>query len=155
MGMKIETHGDSVCASAPERTHGILFDASGIPDLVPIFCVRAAVSKGATVISGTHRLRLKESDRVQAVCRMLEALGGKVRADEDHIYIEGCERLHGGTVNSFNDHRIAMSAAIASTFCENPVTITGANAVAKSYPGFFEDFRTLAENAKTNAEEHA
>lgn len=155
MGMKIETHEDSACASAPEQTHGILFDASGIPDLVPILCVRAAVSKGATVISGTHRLRLKESDRVQAVCRMLEALGGKVRADEDHIYIEGCERLHGGTVDSFNDHRIAMSAAIASTFCENPVTITGADAVAKSYPGFFEDFRTLAENAKTNAEEHA
>ena len=143
MGMHIETHGDTVSAYAPERTNSISFDASGIPDLVPILSVRAAVSKGKTVISGTHRLRLKESDRVEAVCRMLVDLGGSATADEDHIYIEGQETLRGGSVNSFNDHRIAMSAAIAAVFCENPVTITGADAVSKSYPQFFEDLKKL------------
>ena len=156
MGMHIETHGDTVSAYAPERTHGISFDASGIPDLVPILSIRAAVSKGKTVISGTHRLRLKESDRVEAVCRMISDLGGTATADEDHIYIEGQERLRGGSVDSFNDHRIAMSAAIAAVFCENPVTVTGADAVAKSYPQFFEDFKMLVrKDVSPKAEENA
>ena len=74
---------------------------------------------------------------------MLADLGGSATADEDHIYIEGQETLRGGSVNSFNDHRIAMSAAIAAVFCENPVTITGADAVSKSYPQFFEDLKKL------------
>ena len=156
MGMHIETHGDTVSAYAPERTHGISFDASGIPDLVPILSIRAAVSKGKTVISGTHRLRLKESDRVEAVCRMISDLGGTATADEDHIYIEGQETLRGGSVDSFNDHRIAMSAAIAAVFCENPVTVTGADAVAKSYPQFFEDFKMLVrKDVSPKAEENA
>ncbi len=151
MGMEIKTQGSSVYAFAPGRTHGIHFDAKNIPDLVPVLSVRAAVSEGSTVISGIRRLRLKESDRVEAVCRMINGLGGSAHADEDNIYIEGKETLSGGAVDSFNDHRIAMSASIASVFCENPVTINGADAVAKSYPQFFDDFKKLARSKTQNA----
>lgn len=143
MGMRFELHGSVVTAVSPHRTHGTHFDASASPDLVPIVCVRAAVSEGETVISGTRRLRLKESDRVDTVCRLISSLGGDIRADEDHIYIRGVPSLRGGETDSFGDHRIAMSAAIASVFCREPVVLRSSGAVGKSYPQFFEHFTLL------------
>lgn len=144
MGMTITTEENRVTASAPRGTHGVAFDARDIPDLVPVLCVRAAASGGDTVISGTRRLRIKESDRVQAVCELITRIGGDIRADEDHIYIHGTGSLSGGDVNSFGDHRIAMSAAVAAAFCKAPVAIHGARAVEKSYPQFFEHFKALS-----------
>ncbi|MBQ9148819.1 MAG: 3-phosphoshikimate 1-carboxyvinyltransferase [Oscillospiraceae bacterium] len=122
----------------------ITIDAADIPDLVPILSVAAAANKGA-VFSNIQRLRLKESDRVAAVIAMLEALGGKAEATEDilTVYATG---LRGGTVDTVNDHRIAMSAAIAATVCNNPVTIRGAECVKKSYPRFWEEYRRLGGN---------
>ena len=113
-------------------------DASDIPDLVPILAVVRACFRGAT-FSGIRRLRLKESDRVESTIAMLKALGGHAEATEDTltVYPTG---LTGGTVNAGNDHRIAMSAAIASTACQQKVTILGAECVNKSYPRFWEDF---------------
>ena len=113
-------------------------DASDIPDLVPILAVVRACFRGAT-FSGIRRLRLKESDRVESTIAMLKALGGHAEATEDTltVYPTG---LTGGTVNAGNDHRIAMSAAIASTACHQKVTILGAECVNKSYPRFWEDF---------------
>ena len=115
--------------------------AADIPDLVPILSVVAAANRGA-VFTDIRRLRLKESDRVQSVIDMITALGGKAEADENNLHIHGCA-LCGGTVNSCNDHRIAMSAAIAATVCTQPVTILGAEAVNKSYPQFWEEYRRL------------
>ena len=115
--------------------------AVDIPDLVPILSVVAACNKGA-VFTGIRRLRLKESDRVAAVIAMIEALGGKTQATENTLTIFGTG-LVGGTVDAVNDHRIAMSAAIAATACSQPVTIRGGECVAKSYPLFWEDYKLL------------
>lgn len=116
-------------------------DATDIPDLIPILAVTAACNKGA-VFTNIRRLRLKESDRVASVIAMLKALGGNAEADDNTMTIYGTG-LSGGTVDAQNDHRIAMSAAIAATVCSEPVTILGAQCVSKSYPHFFDEYRKL------------
>ena len=118
-------------------------DATHIPDLVPILSILAASRVGTTRIFGAERLRIKESDRLFAMAKCINDLGGCAKETEDGIIIEGTGKLAGGTVDSFSDHRIAMSAAIASLICENEVKIMNAECVKKSYPGFFEDFKKL------------
>ena len=116
-------------------------DAADIPDLVPILAVMAAAREGA-VFTNIRRLRLKESDRVMAVENLIQSLGGKAESTENELTVYGTG-LTGGTVNSYNDHRIAMAAAIAATVCSRPVTISGAEAVDKSYPSFWNEYRKL------------
>lgn len=118
-------------------------DASDIPDLVPILAVLGTFGDEVSVITGAERLRIKESDRLTAVSELLNRLGGKVIVHEDGLEIHPVPQLHGGTVDSFGDHRIAMCAAIAATRCTAPVTILGAGCVEKSYPAFFEDYQHL------------
>ncbi len=115
--------------------------AGDIPDLVPILAVAAACRHGA-VFTQIRRLRLKESDRVASVMAMLQALGGSAVADENSLTVFPAA-LRGGTVDSANDHRIAMSAAIAATVCPEPVTITGAQCTEKSYPQFWQEYCRL------------
>lgn len=115
--------------------------AADIPDLVPILSIVAAANHGA-VFTDIQRLRLKESDRVATVIDMIKALGGNAEADEGTLTIYG-GGLIGGIVDSCNDHRIAMSAAIAATICQHPVTVLGSEAVNKSYPRFWEEYRRL------------
>ncbi|MBQ8400704.1 MAG: 3-phosphoshikimate 1-carboxyvinyltransferase [Clostridia bacterium] len=123
--------------------HGTEIDGAQIPDLVPVLSVAAAAAEGETIIRNIGRLRLKESDRIASVTDMLTSLGCiGVTSGEDWLKIPG-GGLTGGTVQSWNDHRIAMSAGIASTVCKDPVTITGAEAVRKSYPTFFDDLDRL------------
>lgn len=124
----------------PSRLHGVEIDAANIPDLVPILAVAAATAEGETIISGAARLRLKESDRIESVCRTLSALGADILATDDGMIIRGKKRLLGGEVDSYNDHRIAMSAAIASLVCKNAVKINRFEAINKSYPTFGENF---------------
>lgn len=134
--------GDRACARLlPELKDKLTISAADIPDLVPILAVTAAANQGA-VFTDIGRLRLKESDRVASVMDMLRALGGQAEADETTLTVYGTG-LHGGTVDSRNDHRIAMSAAIAATVCDSPVTILGAQCVEKSYPKFFTDYTSL------------
>ena len=118
--------------------------AADIPDLVPILAVTSACKRGA-VFTNIRRLRLKESDRVASVIAMLEALGGRAEAEENTLTVYGTG-LTGGTVDAVNDHRIAMSAAIAATACREPVTILGAQCVEKSYPQFWEEYARLGGN---------
>ena len=118
-----------------------VISAADIPDLVPILAITAAANYGA-VFTDIQRLRIKESDRVASTIAMIEALGGIAEATESTLTVTGTG-LQGGTVDACNDHRIAMSAAIASTVCVSPVTILGAECVKKSYPGFWEEFRRL------------
>lgn len=125
------------------RRGGAIIDAAQIPDLVPILAVVAALTEGTTEIVNAARLRLKESDRLQTVTDMLTELGGQVCQTADGLIIEGTRRLKGGVTSSRNDHRIAMSAAVASIGCETPVIITDAQATEKSYPAFYEDFAAL------------
>ena len=128
----------------PKLKSHCTISAADIPDLVPILAVTAACNQGA-IFTDIQRLRLKESDRVASVIAMLEALGGKAEATEDTLTVHGTG-LRGGTVNSCNDHRIVMSAAIAATVCTEPVTILGAEAVNKSYPRFWEEYAHLGGN---------
>ena len=119
-------------------------DAADIPDLVPILAITAGVKSGAA-FHNIQRLRIKESDRVASTIAMIEALGGKAEATEDTLTVWGTGYT-GGTVHAQNDHRIAMSAAIAATVCSGPVTILGAEAVQKSYPKFWDEYRRLGGN---------
>ena len=118
--------------------------AADIPDLVPILSVAAASNHGA-VFTDIRRLRLKESDRVASVMAMLKSLGGRAESDDNTLTVFP-SGFTGGVVDSFNDHRIAMSAAIAATVCTGPVTVLGAECVSKSYPGFWEEYRRLGGN---------
>lgn len=118
-----------------------VIDASDIPDLVPILSVTAAACHGA-VFTNIQRLRIKESDRVASTIAMIQRLGGKAEATKDTLTVYPSE-LIGGTVDAVNDHRIAMSAAIASTLCRQPVILLGAECVKKSYPKFWEEFSRL------------
>ena len=118
-------------------------DASEIPDLVPILAVLACARKGKTVIYNAQRLRIKESDRLETVRKSLSSLGADIEETDDGLIINGTGSLLGGECESFNDHRIAMSCAIASCLCKNEVIIKDAQAVNKSYPKFFEDFVNL------------
>jgi len=125
----------------PKLNQHCVIDASDIPDLVPILSVVAAVNKGA-MFTNVQRLRTKESDRVNATIAMIRSLGGQAEAGNDTLTIYGTG-LTGGIVSSFNDHRIAMSAAIAATVCKNDVTILGAQCVNKSYPSFWDEYARL------------
>ena len=120
------------------------FSVADCPDLVPPLAAMAALRDGyTTYMSSAARLRLKESDRLATVTKMLTALGGQVEEGPDWLAIPGTRFLKGGTVDGANDHRIVMAAAIAATRCTGPVTILGAEAVNKSYPRFWEEYKRL------------
>jgi len=142
-GAKVVLGDSSVTVSGGEL-RGIEIDARDIPDLVPILSVVAVAAKGVTKIHNAGRLRGKESDRLAAVASVFGGLGAEIHETEDGLRISGGIPLIGGEASSWGDHRIAMSAAIAAILCSEPVMIHGAEAVDKSYPGFFEERRRLA-----------
>ncbi len=118
-------------------------DASPIPDLIPtIVAMYAALGKPLQVVNAA-RLRLKESDRLHTVCQTIAALGGSCTEGSDSLVLECGHPLSGGRVDAAGDHRIAMMAAVAAIACRNTVEITGAEAVAKSYPDFWRDYVSL------------
>ena len=119
-----------------------LIDVKDVPDLVPVLSVVAAVCPGKTEFINAGRLRIKESDRIASVCRMLSALGANCEEKAEGLAVYG-GNLRGGIVDGENDHRIVMSAAVAAIACREPVTILGTEAVEKSYPTFFEDYKKL------------
>lgn len=114
-------------------------DASDFPDIVPILSLACALAEGTTVIKGIERLRIKECDRVLATIDVLYRLGADICEKDNAIVITGKESLTGGEVTSFNDHRMAMTAAVASLVCENEVTIKDPMSINKSYPEFYND----------------
>lgn len=134
--------------TAPAEDNGgcaVSLDVSQAPDLVPPLAAWGALMNGALYLEKAGRLRIKESDRLAAVADVLTALGAEVYEEPDRLVIVGKPGgLPGGvTVDSHNDHRIAMMAAIAATRCAGKVTITGAECVDKSYPDFWEDYEKL------------
>ncbi len=122
---------------------GITIDASQIPDIIPPLCVVAAAADGKTKVINAARLRLKESDRIRSTVAMLRSLGASARELDDGIIVNGGGRLSGGEVDPFGDHRIAMSAAVASIVSDGKIIIKDSECVAKSYPGFWDDFARL------------
>ena len=114
-------------------------NATDFPDIVPILSLACALAEGTTVIEGIERLRIKECDRVAATVSVLSGLGADIKESDNTLVINGKKSLGGGTVSSFNDHRMAMTAAVASLVCENAVTIADPMSINKSYPGFYDD----------------
>lgn len=131
-----------------KRLPSFTADVSDIPDLVPILAVLGCFTDGTSRITGAKRLKIKESDRLEAIASALGNIGGKISVGEDSLEIEPVERFHGGVIDGCNDHRIVMASAIASTMADGEITITGAEAVAKSYPDFWTDFASLGGNVE-------
>lgn len=117
-------------------------DVSGCPDLFPILAVCAAFHDGVTDFTGGARLRVKECDRLSAMAECLHAMGAAIEEREDGMRVYGGRALHGAVVSGYNDHRIVMAMSIAGSRTGD-LRITGAEAVRKSYPGFFDDFQAL------------
>lgn len=140
-GAAVTARGTAITVS-PAPLYGFNIDMSGIPDALPVLAAVAACANGETRFTNAARLRLKESDRLAATAAMLRALGGYAEELPDGLIVRGAA-LTGGTVDGCNDHRIVMAAAIAAIRCNGTVTITGTEAVRKSYPAFFEDYIRL------------
>ncbi len=142
-GATVSQNDSSVTVKA-DSLKGIDIDASQIPDLVPILSVVASFAKGETKIYNAGRLRIKESDRLSAVSKMINSLGGKVTELADSLIISGNPNLKcSGVTDSFNDHRMVMSASILAVCSKTQITINNAQAVNKSYPDFFKDLALL------------
>ena len=137
--------GDKVCIDILEKMETELheIDASQCPDIIPVLTVVASLSKGETRVINGQRLRIKECDRLNAICTELNKLGANIVELDDGLIINGVETLKGGHVHSHKDHRIAMSLAIASTRCEEDVILEEPDCVSKSYPDFWKDFKKL------------
>ena len=119
------------------------FDVSECPDLFPVLAVLACGGKGDSVLCNAERLRLKESDRIEATRELILSLGGSAEETADSMIVHGTGKLTGGTVDSRNDHRIAMAAFAARAICENDIILNDAEAINKSYPSFVEDFESI------------
>ncbi|MCL2545621.1 MAG: 3-phosphoshikimate 1-carboxyvinyltransferase [Oscillospiraceae bacterium] len=144
IGARLSWRDERITAKEHAR-RALTIDATDIPDLIPVLSAVAAVSDGVTVVKNAARLRLKESDRLASTAATLNALGGQVTELPDGLEIVGVPSLTDGTVDAWGDHRIAMMAGIASAACEGAVTITGAEAVAKSYPQFWRELARLGK----------
>ena len=121
----------------------IRIDAADVPDLVPVLAVLCCAAEGRSEVINASRLRLKESDRLQTTAELIHSLGGEVREHPDGLTVYATGKLRGGTADAHNDHRIAMSAALAACLCEKPVELTDADCVQKSYPVFWADYESL------------
>ncbi len=140
LGGRVEI-GKSITA-LPSVLSGCKIDISEIPDMFPTLAVLSTTARGTTSFVGGARLRIKESDRIETTAKLITSLGGNVRIHGDGMDVIGTA-LRGGEADASGDHRIVMSAALASCVCTEDVIIHGAEAVNKSYPSFFEDFKKL------------
>ncbi len=140
-GAKIGIMGNNVRVSTKDA-RPINVDVSNCPDLFPCLAVLACRAEGKSRLYNASRLRLKESDRVTATANMLRALGVRVNETDDALEIFGTGSISGGTVDGARDHRIVMSASIASLMCSGrgngSILVTDAEAISKSYPTFFQ-----------------
>ena len=132
-----------ICNEFSKNSAPFELDCSDIPDLVPILSVLGCFCKGTSRLYNAARLRIKECDRLAAMEDCLNKIGGKISSTKDSLIIEGVESFSGGEVVCYNDHRIAMSMAVAATRCSSPLIIRGAECVRKSYPDFFDVYKSI------------
>ena len=159
-GAKIQSSEEGITVAKPTQLHGTRVDASDVPDLIPVLAVVAAFAEGKTEFINAGRLRIKESDRIISTEELLNRLGVKTESTSDTLIVYGSsDEVKNDTdqtplaVRSFNDHRIAMSAAIAATAYHLPLLLTQAEAVTKSYPTFYEHYRSLGGRTSSVAPE--
>ena len=144
MGCEITRSGEGVTVQGPETLHGITIDMADMPDVAPTLAVVAAFAEGTTVINNIAHLRIKECDRLSAVVTELSKLGVKIEEHDSSMVIhgEGGRGLTGAEIETYEDHRMAMSMAIAGLRVPG-VKITGEGCVAKSFPDFWQRFDLL------------
>ena len=127
--------------------HGTTVSGELIPTLIdeiPVIAVLACFADGETVIKDAQELKVKESNRIDTVVEGLLAMGADAIATDDGMIIRGGKPLHGATIDSHLDHRIAMSFAIAGLMCDTPTTILNADSVEISYPDFYESLHKIS-----------
>lgn len=140
-GANIEITKNSVEVTK-NKLNAFHFDATHCPDLFPPLVALACNCEGKTVLTGVERLIHKESNRALALEKEFTALGSEIRLAGNQMEITG-KRLKGGTIDSHNDHRIAMAGAVAAINVSHQVIIEGSECTAKSYPNFFEDMKSI------------
>lgn len=156
MGATIETE---IVTSQPEPVGKIRVHFKGlkggsitkeeVPNLIdeiPLIAVLATQAHGVTEVRGAEELRVKESDRIEAVATNLRAMGGVIETYEDGFKIVGPQKLHGADIKTFHDHRIAMAFTIAGLVSDGETVIHDAQCVAVSYPDFFETLEELTKS---------
>jgi 3-phosphoshikimate 1-carboxyvinyltransferase len=145
MGCQINKTGDGLTVSGPEELRGITIDMGDMPDVVPTLAVVASQAKGRTTIKNIAHLRIKECDRLHVMAVELAKMGARVQELDDALIIEGKDpeaSMHGAEISTYNDHRIAMSFAVAGLAVPG-VKVLGEECVAKSFPDFWERFQLL------------
>lgn len=146
MGCNVEKSGDGLTVTGPADLHGIDIDMGDMPDVVPTLAVVAAQAQGRTIIRNIAHLRLKECDRLHVMAVELVKLGARVEEQPDTLIIEGlgpdAPAMHGAEIETYNDHRIAMSFAVAGLAVPG-VKVLGEECVVKSFPDFWERFELL------------
>lgn len=142
MGAKITDNGTSIRVQKG-KLNGVKLDVSEIPDLVPSIAVTCAFADSESVIFNGKRLRIKESDRILSTVSALKAIGANVVETDDGMIISPSDKLFGGEIDGFNDHRIVMAFAMAGANISGITTISHMDSVKKSYPNFWEEWRKL------------
>ncbi len=144
MGCEITRDGNGITLKGRERLEAITVDMGDMPDVVPTLAVVAAFAHGKTVIKNIAHLRIKECDRLTATLTELAKMGATVEEGDDYMVIhgDGGKGLHGAVIETYNDHRMAMSFAVAGLRVSG-VQITGEGCVAKSFPDFWKRFEKL------------
>ncbi len=140
MGCSVTKHEHSLEVTG-KKLRGIEIDMNNLPDCVPALAVVAAFAEGSTTITNIPQLRYKETDRIAALAKELSKMGVKIEVTEDGLIIHP-GKLHGTTIETYNDHRIAMSFAVAG-LCVEGMTISHPECVAKSFPTFWDEFKKL------------
>lgn len=134
---------------------GVRIEASEVPSMIdelPILAILATQAEGVTEVLGAEELRVKETDRIEAVALNLRAMGAKIETRPDGFIIQGVQKLRGATIQSFHDHRIAMAFSMAALIADGPSLIQDADCVGISYPEFFETLKTLTSEVLTKDE---
>lgn len=144
MGCEVTQSGGGITLQGADRLEGITVDMGDMPDVVPTLAVVAAFAEGKTLIKNIAHLRIKECDRLTAVVTELRKMGANVEEQEDAMIIhgEGGAGLKGAVIETYEDHRMAMSMAVAGLRVPG-VQITGEKCVAKSFPDFWQRFSLL------------
>lgn len=127
--------------------HGTTVSGELIPTLIdeiPVIAVLACFAEGETVIRDAQELKVKESNRIDTVVEGLRAMGADATATDDGMIIRGGRPLHGASIDSHLDHRIAMSFTVAGLMCDTPTTIQNADSVVISYPDFYETLKKVS-----------
>ena len=141
-GAEIITTDHSVTVNR-EPLHAFEFDATHCPDLFPALAALASCCEGTTVLTGTRRLTYKESNRAETIAEVFGHMGIEVDLSQENTMLIKGGPICSALVDSHNDHRIAMAAAVAALRSDGSVIIDGADAVDKSYPEFWHDLETL------------